>query len=315
MLDSFDPFSSYDFSKSQQPETKYGIACAFLHAAGQLDAASIKPFPQFDIRLGSSKRLVAYWTTVAHRIRMEGSGILVHLFHGDALRDYTTEFMLYWLFTMPPSAKRYRELVAPGTKMLLAGEARRKALIRRLTLETFWGKNVLKYLPETWHARVVERSDAIWQQETENVVPGEGRPTHKFHIPANADEAEIAAFCHFLSRVFQRDGMMGAEGYVISNRWCNGTLPIGDPFLAYALDHAGQTWRDKVAVRTDIMQREKALQDELARRQAALTAYFICLLENDTNPNHLLWRMSSFWTEDMFTDYRDAQRYIEEGGP
>ncbi|OGS97972.1 MAG: hypothetical protein A3F73_01175 [Gallionellales bacterium RIFCSPLOWO2_12_FULL_59_22] len=55
MLDSFDPFSSYDFSKSQQPETKYGIACAFLHATQQLDAASIKPFPQFDIRLGSSK--------------------------------------------------------------------------------------------------------------------------------------------------------------------------------------------------------------------------------------------------------------------
>ena len=311
----FDLFSGYDFAKSQEPDEKYGIARAFLDAAERPEVADTKPFPPFDIRLGSAKRLVAYWTTVAHRICMEGSGILVPLADGDSLRDSVTPFMLHCLFTTPPSAKRYRELVKPIQTALLKADAEDKRLTRRLALEVFWGKDILKCIPEAWHAKVLERSNVLWQQEVEDYVHGEGCPTKKFRIAANADRREISAVCHFLSRLFQQEGMIGAEGYLPSSRWRDDPPPIGDPFLAYAIDHAGQTWRDKTTARIDIMQREKALQQELARRVAALTAYFTCLLENDSIPDHLLWRMSSFWPEDMFADYHEAQRYLEEGGP
>jgi hypothetical protein len=84
--------------------------------------------------------------------------------------------------------------------MLLASEARRKALIRRLTLETF-GEECPQALPET-DARVVER-DAIRQQEIDNFVPGEdARP---IHIPANAVTGSRPLP---FSRVFQQDGML-----------------------------------------------------------------------------------------------------------
>src|SRR3989338_7324509 len=147
----FDPFSGYDFAKSQEPDEKYGIAHAFLDAAERPEVANTKPFPPFDIRLGYTKRLVAYWTTVAHRIRMEGSGILVPLAYGDSLRDIATPFMLHHLFTTPPSAKRYRELVKPIQTQLLKTDAEDKRLTRRLALEVFWGKDILKCIPETWH--------------------------------------------------------------------------------------------------------------------------------------------------------------------
>jgi hypothetical protein len=75
----FDPFSSADFSRSQQPEQKYGIAHAFLDAALRCEPANGKLLPTFDIRHGSAKRLVAYWVTVVHRVRCEGSGMFVSL--------------------------------------------------------------------------------------------------------------------------------------------------------------------------------------------------------------------------------------------
>jgi hypothetical protein len=309
----FDPFSSYQFSKSQDDGEKYGIAGAFLEAAQQPDAA-IEPFVPFDIRCGSTKRFIAWWVTLAHRLRMQGRRILVPLLQGDTLRDSTTEFMLYWAISTPPSAKRYRELVAPLRKLLLDNEAANRAQIRRLVLEVFWGDDVLKRVPQTRHASVLERSAAIRQQEIDCRVPGEGLPTKKFHVPENVGRDEVAAFCHFLAQVFQDEGMGGAEPYVYANRWHIDTPPIAAPFFAYALEQGGQTWRDKTAVRANIVHREKALQGELARRFDALTAYFCTLLTEDSNPDHLLWRMNSFWVDELFADYREAQQYLEAGG-
>lgn len=310
----FDPFSSYDFSKSQQPNEKYGIAHAFLDAAERPELASANPLPPFDIRQGSAKRLVAYWVTVAHRLRCKGSGILVPLHH-QALQDSASRAMLWTLFSWPPTTKDYCRIVAPAKMLLMQREAARHKLIRRMTLEIFWGKNVLRCLPQALHADVQKRSEELWQQEI--LEPhGEGRPSSKFAISSDADEVEIGAACHFLSRVFQGEGMLGAEGYLLANerRWRGEPAPIADAFLAYAIDLAGQTWRDKASVRQDIQQREKSLQAELKRRLDALEAGFVYLLEHDTNPNPLLCRMSSFWPDDMFADYREAQRYIEEAG-
>lgn len=313
-MTSFSAFSSYSFSQSQQPNEKYAIAHAFLDAAERPKVAYADPFPPFDIRMGSAKRLVAYWVTLAHLLRCKGSGILVPL-HNQALQDSASRAMLWTLFSRPPSARDYRRIVAPAKAELLQREAARHQLIRRMTLEIFWGKDVLRCLPPALHAAVQKRSDEFWQQEI--LEPhGEGRPSSKFAIAPDADEVEIGAACHFLARVFQGDGMWGTEGYLLANerRWRGEPAPIADAFLVYALDRAGRTWCDKAGIREEIKQREKSLHAELKRRLDALEAGFIYLLEHDTNPDSLLARMSSFWPDDLFADYREAQRFLEEGG-
>ena len=143
----FDPFSSADFSRSQQPEQKYGIAHAFLDAALRCEPANGKLLPTFDIRHGSAKRLVAYWVTVAHRVRCEGSGMLMSL-HNQALQDSASTHMLWTLFSTPPSAKDYRRIVAPAK----TSASKRRASLRlvsaiecwvtRLTLSLGWPNTV-----------------------------------------------------------------------------------------------------------------------------------------------------------------------------
>lgn len=308
MLPVFSLFSSYDFAKSQEPDSKYGMAMAFLEA--QTADGEVKPFRPFDIRTGTAHDTVAWWVALVHRIRCEGRRILVPLLRGEILQDPVSARMLHWLFTTPPTAKQYRERVAPHRKILLAGETRRWAMIRRLVLEALWGKHVLKHVPAEWHAEILARSAALQQQEADCFKRDEGLPTRCFRIPAQADLKEIAAVCHFIAGIYRKEGEVGTEPYVYANRWNNGAVRIADAFFAYALEQAGQTWRDKAIVGETIRQREKALQAELVRRFDALTAGLCDLLARDSNPDHLLARMNSFWPENLFNDYRAAIEHL-----
>jgi hypothetical protein len=299
----FDPFSAYDFAASQKHEAKYGLAAIFLEPPERF--TEMRDFPPFDIRHVSSRELIAYWVSLAQRIRMEGAAVMVKLL--DALRDDVSRNMLRVFLASPGSAQDFRQRVKPWRERLLREEARRLAVIRSGAQALFRGGDVLAGLTDDERAAAIARGEALIQQEKS--PDGRYRElSPASSVPAGASRVELAAVFVFFDR--QEDGVLSAEGHVGRH----GPQPsrfAAEPFLDYALSQALHNYREVDAVKLNLVQRQRVLMRELTTRIDALSAYFIHLIDDDSSsPDHLLMRLNSFWPEDAFADYRAALNFL-----
>lgn len=305
---SFDPFSSFDFTQSQAPQTKYGLAQIWLEPPERI--AAIKPFAPFDIRRASSRELTAYWVGFAYRLRMEGLAIAIPLL--DALQDVASHRMLKTLLSSPPSGREFRQRVKPYREQVLREEAARFAVIRKAALAVFRGKDVLAGLTDEERPLALVRSDELWQQEI-TCHPSQSKPSPMFHVPAGASRVESAAVFHFLDRAFREgEQIWSVECYLDFQG--DVASPYPDPFLDYAVSRAGYNYRAAAMVRANLVQREKALLRGLATRLDALTAYFIDLMNDDSSPDHLLCCLNSFWPENVFANARELRSTLDSEG-
>ena len=301
-----DPFSPLQFTHSQE-DAKYGNAWAYLNYAEHQQQADARPYtrmPAIDIKETDARRWVAWWTTLSHRIRMEGSGVLVPVLRDAVLQEPVIEWMLHRLLSTPPSEAMFRLLIRPHQQALLRGEAARRERVIRMALEVFWGEDVLRHVPASWHADILAASaayQAAWssRQDLPLRVPR--------RYDASNGRVEGAGICHFVAQRFRAEGMIEVEGLVTPG---HDQAVIAEGFLAYALAHASQIWRDRESIECDLRQQAKTQQAELGRRLGALTACLGLWLAGDVNPNHVLWRMNSFWPEPLFADYHAAQAIL-----
>jgi hypothetical protein len=302
---SFDPFSSFDFAKSQEPSTKYGLANIWLEPPERL--ATIKPFTPFDIRQASSRELTAYWVGFAYRLRMEGLAIAIPLL--DALQDVASHRMLKTLLSSPPSAREFRQRVKPYREQVLREEAARFTVIRKAALAVFRGKDVLAGLTDEERPLALARSDELWQQEKMRPAP-HSTPSPMFHVPAGASCVELAAVFHFLDRAFREGEQMWSVECYLDFQGAPAS-PYADPFLDYAVSCTSYNYRAVAMVRANLVRREKALLRGLATRLDALIAYFIDLMNDDSSPDHLLCCLNSFWPENAFANTRELRSTLD----
>lgn len=296
----FNPFSAYDFAASQKHDAKYGLAAIFLEPPERF--TQMANFPPFDIRHVSARELAAYWITLAQRIRKEGSWVLAKLL--DALRDDASRKMLEVVLASPASAQEFRQRIKPARDRLMRDEAARLAVIRIGALALFRGGDVLAGLTDEERAEARERREMLYEQEKSP----DGRYqefTPTFQVPAGASRVELGAVLLLFDR--QENGVLWAEGKVGPHS--PKPSRFAEPFLDYALSEAQQTYLEVDAVKLNLVQRQRCLMHELATRLDALTAYFIYLFEEDTNPSCLLSRLNSFWSDDVFADHWQALEY------
>lgn len=122
----FDPFSTLFFSLTQgelKGELKYGWGLAWRETVD--NGVNRFEMPPIDIRQHSARAWVAWWVTLAHRLRMQGIGVLADVARQQKLRDDASRQLLHLLFTTPPTPWHFRTLARPILQAQIQEETRR----------------------------------------------------------------------------------------------------------------------------------------------------------------------------------------------
>jgi len=283
----FAPFSPLFFTTSQG-DGKHGWAQAFLEAqAPTHSGAEAYDFalPAIDSRQISAQAWVAWWTTLTHRLRMQGIGILPRLIAQGLLQDEASQSLLHLLFSTPPTQMLFRRQAHHILQALQTAEARRCHRIAQSALAVFWRDSTNETLPAE------ESTPAM--------------------LPPWPDDLDTDAALAFLGSLALRRQHGETLGIVVETLLDNATRHgFTACWLTTALHTASQTWRDEDAVTVDLRLQAKTRQAELGRRLASLSAALQLWLDDDTNPDHILQRMNAYWPEPFFSDYRAAQDFV-----